>query len=225
MAAIVAVFASVWRVRAARRRVRTVITEDILRDLVIKCLECPWLVGCLPTSDRRERRMARLRSPIASPGATIYRSDGASRGQGRGEQSEAGWGAACWMPTDSGIGEGAPFATCFGYLGPGISNNVAEYVGLSECLRRASRSMGPVVIFQVDSLLVARQMAPQDAWACRSPDLVPLRDQCRQLTQALTEAGVSWEVRHIFREYNQTADALANRAVDDRVQTSRSSAW
>ena len=65
-----------------------------------------------------------------------------------------------------------------------MSNNVAEYRGLSVCLRRAVTRLDHANVFQVDSLLVARQMAPHDAWACRSPDLVPLRDECRMLTVA-----------------------------------------
>ena len=82
------------------------------------------------------------------------------------------------------MGEGPPEATCYGYLGAGLSNNVAEYRGLSVCLRRAVTRLDHANVFQVDSLLVARQMAPHDAWACRSPDLVPLRDECRMLTVA-----------------------------------------
>ena len=31
----------------------------------------------------------------------------------------------------------------------------------------------------------------------------------------MTNKGVEWEVRHIYREFNQTADALANAAIDD----------
>lgn len=184
VAATVAVFASVWRLRASLRSGCAAPSEDGMYQLIVKCLECPWLIGCLPTTDRRQRRQARLRAPDAAPGIMVYRSDGASRGQGRGDASEAGWGAACWSPTESGMGEGPPEATCYGYLGAGVSNNVAEYRGLSVCLRRAVTRLDHANVFQVDSLLVARQMAPHDAWACRSPDLVPLRDECRMLTVA-----------------------------------------
>ena len=157
--------------------------------------------------------------------SVIYRSDGASRGQGREGGGQAGWGCAVWHATPEGYGSGPPSATAYGHLGDGVSNNIAEYVGLRECMRRATRVLDPHVVFQVDSGLVSHQMAGHGAWACRSPDLVPLRDSCRALGDRLTDAGVVWEVRHIYREYNQTADSLANRGVDDDTGFVSSALW
>ena len=37
---------------------------------------------------------------------------------------------------------------------------------------------------------------------------------CVQLGQSLDDRGISWKIRHIYREYNQVADALANEALD-----------
>ena len=85
--------------------------------------------------------------------------------------------------------------------------------------------MDPHVVFQVDSSLVANQMARHEAWACRSPDLIPLRNDCRELGQALTDAAVRWAVRHIYREYNQTADTLANEGVDEHVAFRATRNW
>ena len=136
-----------------------------------------------------------------------------------------GWGSAVWQATAEGIGVSPPFATAFGHLGEQISNNVAEYLGLKVCLSRAVRLLDPHVVFQMDSLLVARQMARRNAWACRSPDLLPLRNECRVLGEILSESGVVWEVSHIFREYNQVADALANEGVENVSVMVQTALW
>ena len=36
---------------------------------------------------------------------------------------------------------------------------------------------------------------------------------------------MEWEVRHIYREFNQTADALANAALDDENGNGPSKHW
>ena len=125
----------------------------------------------------------------------------------------------------AGLGEGFPYCSCYGYLGAGVSNNVAEYQGLLACMERAAREENETVIFQVDSSLVANQMAHHGAWACRSLDLLPLRDACRQVVRSLNAANVSWSVHHIYREYNQAADALAKGAVDEKVAYAPSAHW
>ena len=225
VAAIIATFASVWRARAALQSISSTTSPDELFDIITKCLDCPWLVGCLPSSDRKSRRESRLKPPRIAPERVIYKSDGASHGQGQGGEVHAGWGAASWAATIEGDGAGPPEATAHAYMGVGISNNVAEYCGLLACLERAVRMLDPNVVFYVDSMLVARQMARYDTWACRCMDLVPLRNDCRHLGQALDNACIVWEVRHIFREYNQCADSLANEAVDDRTPLVQTPAW
>ena len=149
------------------------------------------------------------------PLAIYYRFDGASRRQGRGGAGEAGWGAAVW---DAGSGgSGAPVATCTGYLGEGVSNNVSEYSGLHACLARAvktareQRPTGPLV-FEGDSDLILKQVRGQ--FACRAPSLWPTFESCRRYCRELEELGVAIHFRHIYREYNTVADALSNEAVD-----------
>ena len=224
LAATVAAFAAIWKIRAACRATRSDVTQRNLFEMVVRALDCPWLVGCVPSRDKGERRRSRVRAPLLAPERVIYRSDGASRGQGRDGAGQAGWGSAAWQSTSEGYGSGPPTATAHGHLGDGVSNNIAEYVGLRECMRRACRVLDPVV-FQVDSGLVAHQMARHDAWACRSDDLVPLRDACRALGGRLSNAAVAWEVRHIYREFNQTADSLANRGVEDSSSFVSSELW
>ncbi len=80
-------------------------------------------------------------------------------------------------------------------------------------------------MIQVDSMLVSRQLAAHDSWACRSEDLVPLRDACRELGGRLSNDGIAWSIVHIFREYNQTADTLANQAVDEQTNFVSTDTW
>ena len=129
------------------------------------------------------------------------------------------------LASADGLGTGAPHASARGFLGENLSNNIAEYTGLFQCLRRAVRIGDTVVVFRVDSFPVARQMSQNNSWACRSQDLFPLRDACRQLTRALSDAHVSWSVQHIYREFNQVADSLANEAINDRILFHQTTQW
>ncbi len=72
------------------------------------------------------------------------------------------------------------------------------------------------ITFEVDSMLVARQILVFGVgkFACRSGSLLLLFSQCVELGRSLESQGNSWKIRHIYREYNQTADALANEAID-----------
>ena len=42
-----------------------------------------------------------------------------------------------------------------------------------------------------------------------------------ELGDTLTENEVKWEISHIYREYNQAADALSNEAIDEKEQVYR----
>ena len=158
------------------------------------------------------------------PNNVIYRSDGASRGQGTDGECMAGWGAAVWNATPDGHGAGAPAATARGYLGE-ASNNVAEYAGIRACLRRAARNPEPRIMFEVDSMLLARQLARHHPWACRAEGLLPYFVECASLCEYLSAIGVDWNIRHVYRELNQVADALSNQAIDERDTNGASSAW
>ena len=188
---VVAFFASVWKVRASIRRGVRFGGHDELVAIVFQLLDCSWLAGCSPSRTRRDRRASRLRVPDAVPNAVIYRSDGASRGQGTAESSVAGWGAAVWDLDPEGRGIGPPVATSRGLLGSNVSNNVAEYTGLLECFRRAVRLDNLRIVFEVDSMLLARQLAPYDPWACRSASLLPLYASCAEIGAVLSARGVA----------------------------------
>ena len=72
-----------------------------------------------------------------------------------------------------------------------------------------------LVQFDVDSKLVAQQILAFGIgkWACRSEALQPLYLRCIELGRALDDRSTIWNIRHIYREYNQVADSLANEAV------------
>ena len=82
------------------------------------------------------------------------------------------------------------------------TNNIAEYSGLREALRRAVRTTDRKIIFEVDSDVVARQVAEMSAWVCRAESLRDLHDDCRALGEELSDRGAEWSVRHVYREYN-----------------------
>ena len=121
-----------------------------------------------------------------------------------------------WSADDRGLGAGVAFATARSFLGNEYSNNQAEYIALFECLSRALRLQDPNVIFEVDSLLLAKQLARHHPWACRSENLIAVHQQCVHVCDALPSLHISWDIRHIYREFQQTADALSNQAFDER---------
>ena len=205
----VAAFASIWAARFKHAASPEPVPPDVLASLIQKSLQCPWVENFLPTTTHKDRRAARVLPPPPVPGAYIFRSDGASR---KSQHRAAGWGAAYWSP------DGILLGTARGYLGTAVSNNVAEYCGLKEGMLRALDIASPrtTVCFEVDSSLVARQMQVFGIgkFACRSPDLRQWFLDCVRLGWRLEDNQVTWLIRHIYREFNQVADALANEAID-----------
>lgn len=200
---------AIWRLRDLARGGFELGDDVAFRDNLRSLITCPWLMGSEGrTLCRKERRALNLRAPRPVPaGWVLYRSDGASRRQGLGGFGEAGWGAAVW------VGRAAePTATSRGYLGT-ASNNVAEYRGLLACMRRATRKRAACIMFQVDSMLLARHQ--NFAWACRTLELRPYYEECVNLGRQLTRQGKRWQLQHVYREFNGVADALANEGVDD----------
>jgi len=226
LAGVTAFFASVWRVRAMCAQGMRMSGVGEIADLVRTNLLCPWLTNCAATTTKRDRRTLRVRPPQPMRDTVIYRSDGACRGQGSAAGECCGsFGSAVWAATEEGNAWGLPVATIRENLGPHASNNVAEYSGLRASMHQALRKLDLRVVFDVDSNLVARQMAQEDAWACRSVNLLHLHVGCVTCGDALTSAGIVWRVRHIYREYNQTADGLANAALDDETRNRPSELW
>jgi ribonuclease HI len=93
------------------------------------------------------------------------------------------------------------------YLGR-ATNNVAEYYALIGALDYAHSHRIERLAVRSDSELLVRQM--QGRYKVKSPDLRPLHERAQKMARALAH----FDIRHIPREENSEADALANLALD-----------
>lgn len=125
--------------------------------------------------------------------------DGASRGN----PGEAGFGV------HASASDGETVAELYGYLGR-ASNNVAEYRALISALEYALQAGALRIEVFSDSELVVKQMS--GVYRVRHPDMLPLHRRAKELLQRFDSA----RIQHVRREQNCEADALANRAVDER---------
>jgi ribonuclease HI len=125
-------------------------------------------------------------------------------GAARGNPGPAGAGAVILSA------EGHVVAKIGKFLGES-TNNVAEYMGLLLGLKRA-KAMGikELDVFS-DSELLVKQLAGE--YAVKADHLRPLHDEAKKLLEAFTEV----KVRHVPREENEQADAMSNRAIDERL--------
>jgi ribonuclease HI len=125
-------------------------------------------------------------------------------------------GASRGNPGESGFGvhvtgeDGREVASLYGYLGK-ATNNVAEYQALVHGLRFALGRGASAVEVYSDSELLVRQI--DGRYRVKNPGLQPLHREARGLLARFERA----RVVHVPRERNREADALANRAVDERA--------
>ncbi len=90
------------------------------------------------------------------------------------------------------------------------TNNVAEYRALLRGLELAARLGAREVDLVNDSELVARQLT--GAYRVKHPALRPLHEQAIEALRAFD----GWSIRSVPRAQNAGADALVNRALDER---------
>jgi ribonuclease HI len=130
---------------------------------------------------------------------TIY-TDGASRNN----PGEAGAGVYI-------LQDGQPFEQIARYLGQ-TTNNIAEYtaaiIGLEHAVKAGARS---VRLF-ADSELLVKQVNGQ--YKVKNEGLKPLHGKVKELIARIG----SVEVQYIPRERNKEADALANKAIDEKIK-------
>jgi len=122
-------------------------------------------------------------------------------GGARGNPGPAGYGAVI---RDA---HGKKVAELSEYLGH-QTNNYAEYQGLIGVLRYAVEHKIESLSVISDSELMVRQM--KGIYKVKHPELRKLHEQAHQLVCQLRH----FEIRHALREHNQTADRLANLAMD-----------
>ncbi len=94
------------------------------------------------------------------------------------------------------------------YIGT-ATNNVAEYLALIEGLTAVGEWQPDRVEVYLDSKLVVEQV--RGNYRVKNAALIPLHARATRLLTALPKA----EIRHVERERNKGADALANRAIDE----------
>jgi ribonuclease HI len=94
------------------------------------------------------------------------------------------------------------------YIGR-MTNNVAEYYGLIAALDYAQSQNIRALRIEADSELMVKQM--RGLYKVRSPELQPLFERARKMSESLE----SFRIDHVYRELNREADALANEALDE----------
>lgn len=122
-------------------------------------------------------------------------------GGARGNPGPAGAGVVIHDDAGTLVHEGAYF------LGK-QTNNFAEYAALIRALEWSVEAHAGEVTIHSDSELLVRQLTGE--YRVKSPILKPLFEQAQLLLLKLPR----WTVKHIPREENARADALANRAMD-----------
>jgi ribonuclease HI len=95
------------------------------------------------------------------------------------------------------------------------TNNVAEYSALLAALERAAvMGIRDLEVFS-DSELLVRQL--QGRYQVKHPALRPLYAAARKHIAGLSR----FAIRHVPRELNAEADALANRGIDEAARRAR----
>lgn len=133
--------------------------------------------------------------------------DGASR-------SNPGHAACAYLVTDQ---EDRPVKMYSEYLGPRVTNNVAEYYGLIRALAFVTEftSGSPAlttITIRSDSQLIVEQVNRR--WKVRDEELKIICSQCQQHVHELLSRGHRVTLEHIRREENTKADWLCNEALD-----------
>ena len=127
----------------------------------------------------------------------IIHTDGASRGN----PGKAGIGVAIF---DKGYHLLAEICKFIGET----TNNVAEYQAMILAAQKAIAYNARKVTFKTDSELLVRQI--NGAYRVKSQNILPLYHELTILLGKIPE----WKIRHVRREENVCADALANRGID-----------
>jgi probable phosphoglycerate mutase len=135
--------------------------------------------------------------PAVPPNTWTIYADGASRGN----PGPASYGAVVINPSGTVVHE---ISERIGIA----TNNVAEYRGLIAGLEAALALGAKRLEARLDSELVVRQAIGR--YRVRNPGLIPYHNRALALRSQFDEV----VFRHVPRELNRHADALANRALD-----------
>lgn len=127
-------------------------------------------------------------------------------------------GASRGNPGESGIGvlfkneKGKIVYAIGGYIGSG-TNNIAEYVALLACLKKAKEMKCSKLVVHSDSELVVKQVKGE--YKVRDAEI---KKQFQRVMKVLKFAPYRFEIKHVRRERNREADILANAGIDARIK-------
>lgn len=177
----------VWR--TLDKLQRNELTKSTLQNLGLQPI--PFATGKEPTLFHHNDE-----SITTSVSAIIY-SDGGSRGN-------PGPSAAGFVILDE---AGDVLAEGGAFLGV-ATNNVAEYQAVYLGLEKAQGLGLKVVDFRMDSQLVVNQL--NGIYKIKHPELVPINNRIRELAVQFDRITFT----HVLREYNQLADGVVNKILD-----------
>jgi len=131
---------------------------------------------------------------------TIYTDGGA-----RGNPGEAAYGFVVYKDGEKIYNEGE-------YLGV-QTNNYAEYMAVINAFRWVKKNLGENLQIKLycDSLLVASQLTGK--FRIKHPAIKPLVEKAKGLESFFQNV----EYFHVLREKNKEADAMVNKALDERL--------
>ncbi len=107
--------------------------------------------------------------------------------------------------------DGSGRIACGGRFLGEATNNVAEYEALVWGLENARAANVDDILVLMDSELIVKQL--HGAYKVKNAGLKPLFVRAMELRREFS----GFEVRHVRREDNKLADALANEAMDERA--------
>ena len=129
-------------------------------------------------------------------------------------------GASRGNPGDSGAGivieddQGMRLRGLHRWLGK-KTNNEAEYLALIDGLKAVEAWKPDRLEVYLDSKLVVEQMSGQ--FRIKKPELQELAKEAQSLLSRFPQV----QFKHVEREKNRGADALANRAIDDHTKNAQ----
>ena len=103
---------------------------------------------------------------------------------------------------------------------------LSEYIGLLECLTRALqlRETPTYLLKWTRCFWLSSSLVDNLGHADLKTSSLSI-DNVYVLAMPLTHLRISWVIRHIYREFNQTADALSDQAIDERDTNGPSQFW
>lgn len=162
----------------------------------------------LSSTHQRDANQARL-DPLPLVDHSSHRYLMQFDGGSRGNPGAGGAGAVLWQCQDDAGGEEVRTVLWCGYFDiKSCTNNEAEYMGLIQGLKAAFFLGVEELYVEGDSMLVIKQL--QGEYKVKSDTLMSFYEEARKLSGNFRELNL----RHIDRESNGAADALANQAMD-----------